>query len=89
MKEYDLADSIVDAMADMSAKVIDHYDQDDLDTSHAIISEWTMDDNVCVLTKFITDDTESIAGELLYWSSDEHEVSYGTFTFDAPLIDNN
>ena len=92
MNDYELADSIVDSMADMSAKVIAHYDENDLDTSHAIISEWTMEDNTCVLTKFITNDTDSIHGELLYAAIDESEFSFGTFTFEPNTelpVDNN
>lgn len=92
MNDYELADSVVDSMAEMSSKVISHYDQDNLDDAYAIIGEWTMEDNTCVLTKFITDDTESIDGELLFCSVENSEFSYGTFTFDPEAelpVDNN
>ena len=47
--EYDLADCVTDAMADMSSKVIAHYDQDNLDDAYAIIGEWTMEVSTCHL----------------------------------------
>ena len=92
MNDYGLEDSVIDSMADMSSKVITHYDQNNLDDAYAIVAEWTMKDNTCVLTKFITDSTEQINGELYYFFiKDEKELHYGSFTFDDTElpVDNN
>jgi len=82
MNDYDLADTIIDAMADMSERVVHHYDHQGLENAWAIISEWTLPSNDCVLTKFITDNTHSIKEELLYCTIEDDSITYGTFTFE-------
>ena len=92
MIELDLADTVMASMEDMTQQVIAHYDNQTMDNATAIINEWTLPDNVCMLTKYIQDDTESIEGELPFVTTTDGELAYGSFTFDDGSelpVDNN
>ena len=91
MKEIDLAEAIAFSMEQMTQRVCDHYDKDDFDDATAIIEEWTLPSTDCVLTKYITGDTSTIPDEMIYFSSTEYDITYGTFSFDTPElpVDNN
>ena len=92
MNQLDLADTVIVSMEDMTQQVINHYDNQTMDDATAIINEWTLPNNVCVLTKYIQDDTESIEDEFPFVTTIDGQLGYGSFTFDDESelpVDNN
>lgn len=92
MNQLDLADTVIVSMEDMTQQVISHYDNNTMEDATAIINEWTLQNNVCVLTKYIQDDTESIEDEFPFVTTIDGQFHYGSFTFDDESelpVDNN
>ena len=92
MNQLDLGDTVLMSMEDMTQQVINHYDNQTMDDATAIINEWTLPNNVCVLTKYIQDDIDTIEGEFPFVTTVDGELAYGSFTFDDESelpVDNN
>ena len=87
MTEHDLADTLTQSIEAMVDRTVHLTESSRLDDACSIINEWTLGEE-CILTKYLNGDTESIDDELIYVSSTDDDVIYGSFRFNLP-VDNN
>ena len=80
--EYQLADTLQDTLENQSARAVLHtVHLNEADTG-AILSEWTLTNGDCVLTKFLNETTEEIEDRLLYVFFSNNNIIYGDFWFN-------
>jgi len=92
MNQLDLADIVSESIASQCDAVVAHYDTENYDDASAILSEWTMPDNVCILASYISDNIQTVKGELHYMTVDSGTIYVGSFSFtptDELPVDNN
>ena len=92
MNQLDLADIVSESIASQCDVVISHYDAENYDDASAILSEWTMPDNVCILASYVSDNIQQVEGDLHFMTIDDSDIFVGTFTFtpaDQLPVDNN
>ena len=91
MKEYELAETIHDTVDCMCLRVVDLYDEEDMDNASAILGEWTLSDNGNLLTKHLQQAMHTVSDKLIYMAIEDSELAYGEFEFtgDQLPIDNN
>ena len=89
--EYQLADTITDTLENQCAQAVKHSVQLNEANTGAILSEWTLSNNDCVLTNYLNQTTADIEDRLLYAAVVNGQLIEGEFWFnpDAELPTDN
>ena len=78
---YELTEALNDSFESQCARAVYHTAEEDRDTAGCILSEWTLNNNDCVLTNYLNETTSSIEEELMYIRLDDQELTWGSFSF--------
>ena len=81
-QEYLLADTVTQTLESQCAQAVRHTSNENLEDAGAILSEWTLSNNDCVLTNFLNETTHELTEHLIYISITDKELIEGTFSFD-------
>ena len=89
--EYQLADTLQDTLQNQCARAVHHTVHLNEANTGAILSEWGLSNDECVLTHFLNETTADIEDRLLYVSFVNDQIVYGDFWFnpDAELPTDN
>jgi len=89
--EYQLADTLQDTLQNQSSRAVHHTVHLNEANTAAILSEWGLSNDECVLTNFLNETTADIEDRLLYVSFVNDQIVYGDFWFntDAQLTTDN
>ena len=83
--EYQLADTLQDTLENQCARAVHHTVHLNEANTGAILSEWTLTNNDCVLTNFLNETTADIEDRLLYVSFVNDQLTYGDFWFNPDV----
>ncbi len=83
--EYQLADTLQDTLENQCARAVHHTVHLNEANTGAILSEWTLSNNDCVLTNFLNETTADIEDRLLYVSFVNDQLTYGDFWFNPDV----
>ena len=89
--EYQLADTIQETLENQCAQAVRHTTHLNEANTGAILSEWTLSNNDCVLTNYLNQTTADIEDRLLYAAVVNGQLIEGEFWFnpDAELPTDN
>ena len=90
--EYQLADTLQDTLENQCARAVHHTVHLNEANTGAILSEWTLTNNDCVLTNYLNETTAEIEDTLMYVSFVGDQLVEGEFWFDPEVelpTDNN
>lgn len=89
--EYQLADTIQETLESQCAQAVRHTTHLNEANTGAILSEWTLTNNDCVLTNYLNQTTADIEDRLLYAAVVNGQLIEGEFWFnpDAELPTDN
>ena len=79
---YTLEDTITSTIQEQTDRTSELANTERYEDATALINEWTVESGVCVLTKFLMMETETIKDHLMYFSIEETGLVYGSFSFD-------